>query len=74
MTGRISKAQLADLADMLTEVDQFLRSPAGHAALEEYYTARDGTGSGFRAGNLIDWVSFTELWLRGKTEPQAQRS
>jgi len=74
VTGRISKAQLADLADMLTEVDQFLRSVPGHAALEEYYAARGSTGPGFAAGNLIDWVSFTELWLRGKTAPQAQRS
>ena len=29
MTGRIGKAQLTDLADMLTEVDQFLRSRPG---------------------------------------------
>jgi hypothetical protein len=73
VTGRISKAQLADLAGMLTEVDQFLRSAAGHAALEEYYAARGSTGPGFDAGNLVDWVGFTELWLRGKTA-QAPRS
>ena len=74
MTGRIGKAQLTGLADMLTEVDQFLRSPAGHAALEEYYAARGSIGPGFDAGNLVDWVSFTVLWLRGKTAPQAPRS
>ena len=74
MTGRIGKAQRTDLADMLTEVDQFLRSPAGHAALEEYYAARGSIGPGFDAGNLVDWVSFTALWLRGKTAPQAPRS
>ena len=74
MTGRIGEARLADLADMLTEVDQFLRSAAGHVALEEYYAARGSTGPGFDAGNLVDWVSFTALWLRGKAAPQAQRS
>ena len=74
MTGRIGEARPADLADMLTEVDQFLRSAAGHAALEEYYAARGSIGPGFDAGNLVDWVSFTALWLRGKAAPQAQRS
>jgi hypothetical protein len=73
VTGRISRTQLADLADMLTEVDQFLRSPAGHAALTGYYAARGSTGPGCDAGYLIDWVSFTELWLRGKTAPRAPR-
>jgi hypothetical protein len=29
MTGRGDAAWLADLADTLTEVDEFLRSPAG---------------------------------------------
>ncbi len=74
MTGRIGKAQLTDLADMRAEVDQCLRAPAGHAALEEYYAARGSIGPGFDAGNLVDWVSFTALWLRGKAAPQAPRS
>jgi hypothetical protein len=74
VTGPIGKAQLAGLAAMLAEVDQFLRSPAGHAALEEYYAARGSSGPGSGAGNLVDWVSFTGLWLRGKTAPQAPRS
>jgi hypothetical protein len=74
VTGRIGEAQLADLADMLTEVDQFLRPAAGRAALEEYYAARGSTGPGFDAGNLLDWASFTALWLRGKAAPQARRS
>ena len=51
-----------------------LESAAGHAALEEYYAARGSIGPGFDAGNLVDWVSFTALWLRGKAAPQAQRS
>jgi hypothetical protein len=36
VTGRGGKAWLADLASTLTEVDEFLRSPAGHAALEDF--------------------------------------
>ncbi len=74
MTGRGHAAWLADLADTLTGVDEFLRSPAGHAALRDFYAARGGIAAGFEAGNLIDAVSFTALWLRGRTGPQARRS
>ena len=74
MTGRGDTAWLADLAGTLTEVDEFLRSPAGHAALEDFYAAGGSISPGFEAGNLIDAVSFTALWLRGKAAPQAQRS
>jgi hypothetical protein len=74
VTGRRDKAWLADLASTLAEVDEFLRSPAGHAALEIFYQARGSIGPGHDAGLLIDDVSFTALWLRGKTAPQAQRS
>ena len=73
MTRRGERGWL-DLADTLTEVDEFLRSAAGHAALEDFYAARGSIGPGFDAGNLIDWVSFTALWLRGKAAPQARRS
>ena len=63
MTGRRDQARrLADLAEMLTEVDEFLRSPAGHAALDEWYQARGLPPS--RPGCLIDWVSFTAYDLR----------
>jgi hypothetical protein len=34
VTSRGDPAWLADLAGTLTQVDEFLRSPAGHAALE----------------------------------------
>jgi hypothetical protein len=73
VTGR-NDAWLADLASTLTQVDEFLRSPAGHAALEDFYRARGNIAPGHDAGNLIDEVSFTALWLRGKAAPQAQRS
>lgn len=73
MTGR-NNGWLADLAATLTQVDEFLRSPAGHAALEDYCAARGSIGPGFEAGNLIDEASFTALWLRSKAAPQAQRS
>ncbi|HEX9352227.1 MAG TPA: hypothetical protein VF933_00175 [Streptosporangiaceae bacterium] len=74
MTGREDAAWLADLAGTLAEVDEFLRTPAGHAALEGFYTARGSIAAGFEAGNLIDAVSFTALWLRGRAAPQAPRS
>lgn len=55
MTGR-DAAWLADLAGTLAEVDEFLRTPAGHAALEGFYQARGSLAPGFEAGNLIDAV------------------
>lgn len=74
MTGRGDVAWTADVASTLAEVDEFLRSPAGHAALEEFYQARGRVAPGYDAGLLIDDVSFTALWLRGKATPQARRS
>ena len=74
MTGRGDAAWLADLAGTLAEVDEFLRSLAGHAALEIFYQARGGIAPAYDAGLLIDEVSFTALWPRGKAAPQAQRS
>jgi hypothetical protein len=64
VTGRGDAAWLADLAGTLAELDEFLRSPAGHAALEIFYQARGSIAPGFEAGNLIDTVSFTTLRLR----------
>jgi hypothetical protein len=72
MTGRKDAAWLADLAEVLTEVDEFLRSPAGHAALEGYYAARGPVAGGYGTGLLIDSVGFTALWLRNRG--QGQRS
>ncbi|MGH3260230.1 MAG: hypothetical protein ACRDOU_33330 [Streptosporangiaceae bacterium] len=73
MTRR-DTAWLAGLADTLTEVDEFLRSPAGHAALNAFYAARGSIAPGFEAGNLIDEAGFTALWLRGQAAPQARQS
>jgi hypothetical protein len=63
MTSRRDQAWLADLAVTLTEVDEFLRSPAGYAALRAWYQAR-GNPAGSGAGLLIDSVSFAVLGLR----------
>lgn len=65
MTSRRDVPWLTSLADTLAEVDQFLRSPQGHAALNEYYAARSPS-PWLEPGNLIDAVGFTELWLRSK--------
>jgi hypothetical protein len=73
VTGRGDAAWLADLAGTLAEVDEFLRSPAGHAALEGFYQALGSIAPGHDVGNLIDEVSFTALWLR-LGRPRAQRS
>lgn len=73
MTGRGDPAWLADLASTLAEVDEFLRSPAGRAALEDFCRARGSIAPGHEAGNFIDEVSFTALWLR-LGRPQARRS
>lgn len=73
MTGR-GDAWCADLAATLTEVDEFLRSPAGYAALEDFYAARGSIGPGYDAGLLIDHVSLTAVRLRGTTAPRARRS
>jgi hypothetical protein len=66
MTGRRDPAWLAGLALTLTGVDQFLRLPAGHAALTAWYQACGSIAPGSGAGNLIDGVSFTALALRSR--------
>ncbi len=63
---------LAGRSGTLAEVDEFLRSPAGHAAVKDFYQARGSEAPGFEAGNLIDAVGFTALWLRLGRQ-QAQR-
>jgi hypothetical protein len=68
MTGRRDRAWLEGLADMLTEVDGFLRSPGGHAALDEWYQ------SPCHPGILIDWVGFTLFGLREHAGQHQQRS
>jgi hypothetical protein len=73
VTGRGDAAWLADLAGTLAGVGEFLRPPAGHAALKGFYQARGSNAPGFEAGNLIDAAGFTALWLR-LGRPQAQRS
>ena len=74
MTGRRDLAWLlADLAATLTEVDEFLRSPAGYAALRAWYQAR-GNPPGFDAGLLIDSVSFTASDLREQAGQHPQHS
>lgn len=67
MDGWDDEAQLAELARMLADVDEFLRSPGGSAALEEFYAARGGIGPGYDAALLIDGISFTVPWLRSRS-------
>jgi len=67
MDGWDDEAQLAELARMLADVDEFLRSPGGSAALEEFCAARGGIGPGYDAALLIDGISFTVPWLRDRS-------
>jgi hypothetical protein len=74
MTGRVTKAQIDDLAVMLTEVDEFLRSPYGHAALHAFCAARGNPKPGYDPGLLIDHVSFTLWWLLRQDAPHPHQA
>jgi hypothetical protein len=51
---------MADLAELLTILDEFLRSGQEvNALLERFLAARAGQQPGYHAGLLIDWASFT---------------
>jgi hypothetical protein len=59
---------LITLADLLTELDEFLRSGGTVATNLADFLARNGhTHPGFAACNLIDHVSFTAADLRKLT-------
>lgn len=72
-TIAISARHLAELASLLARLDEFLRSgdPAT-SALTSYLAIRGEPRPGFAACNLIDEVSFTELWLRRLADHQTQ--
>lgn len=74
MTARRDAARLGGLAGTLAKAGEFLRSPAGDAALQEHYRALGSIGPGFEAGNLTDEVSFTAADLRERAARQPQRS
>lgn len=60
----IPAAELAELADLLAVVDEFLRSRSGVAELlADFYTHRGQRNPGFVANNFIDQVSFTAAAL-----------
>lgn len=65
-------AERAGLAEMLAEVDEFLRSPGGHAALDEWYRARGL--SGLDSGMLVDQVGLTLFSLRKYVRQNRQHS
>jgi len=70
LAGRDDEAQIADLAALLADVDEFLRSPGVSAALEEFCAARGSIGPGYDAALLIDGISFTVPWLLGRSQEQ----
>ena len=61
-------ASVIQLADLLTELDEFLRSGGGVADhLAGFLAHRGHTHAGFAACNLIDEASFTAAHLRKLT-------
>jgi hypothetical protein len=61
-------AAVIQLADLLTELDEFLRSGGGVAEHLALFLAHHGhTHPGFAACNLIDEASFTAAHLRKLT-------
>jgi hypothetical protein len=81
MTGEARRSRITmptpavlDLARLLTEVDEFLRSaPAVTIEMERFLERRGHCHPGFAVGNLIDEVSFTAAWLRSITDAKAGR-
>ncbi len=70
-TVAVSAAELASLASLLTDVDQFLRCGNGAAMLAEYCALRGDPHPGYAACTLIDHVSFTAASLRRQAASQA---
>jgi hypothetical protein len=54
---------MTDLADLLTVLDEFLRSSQEVTALllERFLAGRGEPHAGYHASLLIDWASFTVL-------------
>lgn len=64
-TIAIPAAQLADIAELLGVVDEFLRCRNGTAdRLADFYARHGEPHPAFVANNLIDQVSFTAAALR----------
>ena len=63
----LTAAEAADLAGLLTTLDEFLRSsPDVAAELAVLLRNRGSRFPGFEAGNLIDELSFTALGYRSR--------
>ena len=72
-TIAITLTEVADLAELLDEIDQFLR--LGHHSIDAltdfYRTHHDDNHPRFVALCLLDSVSFTALSLRGRARAAA---
>jgi hypothetical protein len=61
----LTSNMMTDLAELLTVLDEFLRSSQEVTVLlERFLAARAGEQPGCHAGLLIDWASFTALRCR----------
>ena len=70
-TIAIPARHLAELASLLARLDEFLRS--GDPATS-YLVSCGEPRPGLDACNLIDEVSFTELWLRRLADHEIQEA
>ncbi|MGD0246842.1 MAG: hypothetical protein ABSB59_41830 [Streptosporangiaceae bacterium] len=58
----LTSNMMTDLADLLTVLDEFLRSSEEVTAfLERFLAGRGGQHPGYHASLLIDWAAFTAL-------------
>jgi hypothetical protein len=70
----VNRREAAELTELLTDIDEFLRTPGTGVLLEAFYRDRRGsTGPGYDASLLIDTVSFTlySLQLRAAAAAEA---
>lgn len=60
----LTRRQLGNLARILTDVDEFLRTGGGSAALVDFYRSPHSPRPAHAAGTLIDTVAFAAEDLR----------
>ena len=70
----MNRREAAGLTALLTDIDEFLRTPGTRALLEAFYLDQRGSASpGNDASVLIDWASFTLYSLQLRAAAAAAR-
>jgi len=69
----VNRREAAELTGLLTDIDEFLRTPGTAALLEAFYRDRRGsTSPGNDASVLTDWASFTLYCLQLRAAAAAE--